>query len=903
VGALAGAMTVDTLLSTKLHIPEARANLVTRSRLVARLAEGLRLGRRLTLVSAPPGFGKTTLIREWIGVTERRVAWLSIDEGDNDAARFLHYMIAALAQADDGVGYNAIGQVLPDSSPSATPQELLTAAVTRLINDLAETGTDLLLVLDDYHLINEFAVHDLVAFLLANQPPGFHVVIGTREDPPLPLARMRARDQVTEIRERDLRFTPEEAAAFLNQTMSLGLSAGSITSLTSRTEGWITGLQLAGLALRQLTGTADEFVAAFAGDDRYIVDYLMAEVLDREPEPIRSFLRRTSILDRLSAPLCDALMGGGDSQAMLEHLLNANLFLVPLDNRREWYRYHVLFAEALDLTLTAQERIELHHRAAEWYERNGMMAEAVPHSLSAQDWERTARLIEQTARKALTRGETGTLSRWLQALPEAVARSRPHLCLAYAWVALTGGRLDRVEQWVQAAMRAASPDDAEVEGEVTAIRALLAVLRGDTPSAIQLARQALDSLPADDLFLRGLVAMNLGLAYDAQGDMAPASQAYSLAQAIGQASGNDLVSLMSASQLADIKVLQGKLHEAAAMYRQIIQSAESGQQLSIASMAYVSMGRLLYEWGDLDTATRHLTTAIELGQQWKSADMPATCLVHWAHIKQTQGNADGAQDLLLQAEQALQGHIISPPTIGTVKAYQARLWIRRGNLEAARRWAQEYQARPSHIPGYPGYLRQIEGATWARVLNAQGKPEAAILLLDSLLQVAEAAGQMGNVIELLALGALALQAQGQSAQAMTALERALTLAEPEGYLRIFVDEGEPMKLLLQRMKVKDPRKGAEGGRMRDYVDKLLSAVGERAFHPSSRGPQPLVEPLSERELEVLRLIADGFSNAEIAGKLVIAQGTVKRHINNIYGKLGVQSRTQAVAKAREIRLL
>jgi LuxR family maltose regulon positive regulatory protein len=601
--------------------------------------------------------------------------------------------------------------------------------------------------------------------------------------------------------------------------------------------------------------------------------------------------------------LCAALTGQDDAQAMLEQLEGSNLFLVPLDNRREWYRYHVLFAEALRLTLTAQERLALHRRAAEWYERNEMMAEAVPHLLAAQDWERTARLIEQTARHALTRGETGTLSRWLQALPEAVIRSRPHLCLAYAWVALTSGRLDTVEQWVQAAIQAASPDDAQVQGEATAIRALIAVLKGDAPGAIQLARQALDSLPADDLFLRGLVAMNLGLAYDAQGDMAPASQAYSLAQAIGRASGNDLVSLMSASQLADIKVLQGKLHEAAAMYRQIIQSAESGQQLSIASMAYVSMGRLLYEWGDLDAATRHLTTAIELGQQWKSADMPATCLVHWAHIKQTQGDADGAQDLLLQAEQALQGHIISPPTVGTVKAFEARLWIRQGNLEAVKRWTQEYQARPSDMPGYPGYLRQVEGATWARVLNAQGKPEAAIQLLDSLLQVAEAAGQMGNVIELLALRALALRAQGQSAQAMTTLERALTLAEPEGYIRIFVDEGEPMKLLLQRMKVEDPRKGAEGGRMRDYVDKLLSAFGERVFHPSSRGPQPLVEPLSERELEVLRLIADGLSNAEIAERLVIAQGTVKRHINNIYGKLSVQSRTQAIAHARELGLL
>ena len=369
-------MTLDTLLSTKLHIPEARANLVTRARLVARLTEGLRLGRRLTLVSAPPGFGKTTVIREWAGGAQRPVAWLSVDEGDNDPARFVRYVIAALTQADDRIGW-----ALLESSLSASPQELLVA----LINDLAGTGAELLLVLDDYYLIREFAVHDLVAFLLANQPASLHVVIGTREDPPLPLARMRARDQLTEIRESALRFTPEEAAAFLNQTMSLGLSTASVASLASRTEGWITGLQLAGLALRQVTGAADEFVADFSGDDRYIVDYLMAEVLDHEPEPVRSFMRQTSILDRLSAPLCDALTGRDDSQAMLERLEGANHFLAPLDNRREWYRYHVLFAEALRLTLTAQERVELHKKAAAWFADHGPAELAVRHTRLAAE--------------------------------------------------------------------------------------------------------------------------------------------------------------------------------------------------------------------------------------------------------------------------------------------------------------------------------------------------------------------------------------------------------------------------------------------------------------------------------------------------------------------------------------
>jgi LuxR family maltose regulon positive regulatory protein len=377
-------MMPDTLLSTKLRIPAARPNLVSRPRLIANLDEGLHAGHSLTLVSAPAGFGKTTLICEWISALDRPVAWVSVDEGDNDPTGFLNYMIAALNQVDD-----CVGQTVLQSQQRATPQEMITV----LINDLTRADSDLLLVLDDYHLIRAFDVHDLLAFFLENQPPACHVVIGTREDPPLPLARMRARDQVTEIRESALRFTPEEAAAFLNQTMNLGLSTESVAALESRTEGWITGLQLAGLALRQQSA-ADEFIAAFAGDDRYIVEYLMAEVMDRATESLRHFLRQTSILDRLTAPLCDALTGRDDSQATLEHLENANLFLIPLDNRREWYRYHVLFAEVLCLTLTDQEQIYLHKKAASWYAAHGFDELAGHHNRVVAEMSSRAGAVE-----------------------------------------------------------------------------------------------------------------------------------------------------------------------------------------------------------------------------------------------------------------------------------------------------------------------------------------------------------------------------------------------------------------------------------------------------------------------------------------------------------------------------
>jgi LuxR family maltose regulon positive regulatory protein len=362
-------MTAEPLLATKLHLPLARPNLVLRARLLEQLQEGLRLGRRLTLVSAPPGFGKTTLLRAWAGATERRVAWLAVDEGDNDPARLARYLVAALHQADERLGAALMG-----AASEVTAQELLVA----LINDLAQSGAEILFVLDDYHLLSAFATHDLLTFLLENQPAGLHVAIGTREDPPLPLARLRARDQVTEIRERSLRFGVTEAAAFLNQTMRLGLSAAAVTTLVARTEGWITGLQLAGLALRE-QGDADALASAFAGNDRYVVDYLVAEVLERAPAPLRAFLRQTSVLERLSAPLCNALTERDDAQAMLEHLDAANLFLIPLDNRREWYRYHALFADMLRLTLTVPERQTLHQRAAAWLEAHGLGELAAPH--------------------------------------------------------------------------------------------------------------------------------------------------------------------------------------------------------------------------------------------------------------------------------------------------------------------------------------------------------------------------------------------------------------------------------------------------------------------------------------------------------------------------------------------
>ena len=788
----------DLLLVTKLYIPPARHSLVSRPRLTARMDEGLR--RKLTLVSAPAGFGKTTLLSEWI--RRRRdektpplpIAWVSLDGGDNDPARFWAYVIAALETLQAGIGESATA--LLHSSPPPPVEMFLTC----LINAAAAIPKDFVLVLDDYHAVQSETIHTAVAFLLDHLPPAMHLIIASRADPPLPLPRLRARGHLTELRAADLRFTPDEAAAFLNQVMGLGLTPEHIATLESRTEGWIAGLQLAALSMQGREDISG-FMAAFAGSQHYILDYLVEEVLQRQPEAIQAFLLQTSILDRMTGPLCDAVLGEGatpSGQETLDYLEHANLFIVPLDDRQQWYRYHHLFAEFLRSRLyqVQPDRIAgLHCRAAEWYAQcaaslgdRGLAADAIRHALEAQDFERAAHLIEQQAREVLMRGETSTLLGWLQGLPDAVVHSRPYLGLARAWGLLIAGQLAAAEPCVQEAVRLAPAADMRLHGEAAAISTFMATLKGDVAHAIEFARRALERLPADDLFLRGIVALNLGMAYDISEDIAAASQAYTEAQAIGQEAGNILVSLIAMVQLADLKVQQARLREAGDIYQQAIRlGAGPGKQLPVTGMVYASLGRLLYEWNNLDGAAQCLTTCIELGRQWESTDMRLTGSVDLAHVRQAQGDAKSARELSRQAEQAMQGRVVSPATIGVAQAYEARLWVRQGNMKAAARWAQEYRARPGELASYPGYLRHIEGTTWMRVLMAQGKPELVAGQLESLLRVAEGAGQVGNVIELLGLRALVFQALGDAAKAVAALEQALALAEPEGYVRTFVD--------------------------------------------------------------------------------------------------------------------
>jgi LuxR family maltose regulon positive regulatory protein len=899
-----GDVASSPLLATKLYIPHPRPDLVARIRLTERLSEALGTQCRLTLISAPPGFGKTTLLSEWISRVACPAAWVSLDEGDNDPVRFWAYIIAALKLILPDVGDHALALL---QSPQQSPIE---SVLIVLINEIASVPNTFVLVLDDYHVIETLSIHNALAFLLDHLPPQMRLIIAGRADPPLPLARLRARGQLIELHAVDLRFTPEETATFLNQVMGLNLSTRDIAALEAHTEGWIAGLQLAALSMQGREDIAS-FIAAFTGSNRYIFDYLVEEVLRNQPADVQTFLLQTCLLDRLCGPLCDAVTGRVGSQAMLTVLEQANLFTIPLDEERRWYRYHHLFADFLQSRLNeTQPEVtpSLHRRAADWYEQNGLPAEAVIHALAAQDIERAARLIEQAADIMLRHGEVATLLSWLDALPEQLVHSRPQLCLHRAWALVSTGQLNTVESLLQDAERGLQtcpPTDeiAIMRNEATVIRAVAAFAQQDMPRAIELGRQALKLMPTDGLsiFRRSLTVMILGSAYRLSGNVTAAKQTLADAIAISQTGSAALIAIASICNLAMLEMMQGHLHQAAETFQQALKLATqySAQSLPTVGMAYVGMGDLLREWNDLDGATRQLVDGIELlGKQWDIGSLFADGYIPLARVKQAQGDAAGVLDVLQKAEQ-LARKLNWTLLVEQVAAYRARAQVLQGDVEAATLWAQ---GRGLGIEDELSYLHEAEYLTWVRVLITQNKPLEATRLLSRLLRAAESGGRTNSVIEIMALEALAHRACGDTAQALAVLERALTLAEPEGYVRVFVDEGEPMRLLLQRIKAEDGTL-----RVKEYFGHLLAAFEKRPtsadLHPSALTLQPLVEPLTEREIELLPLIASGLSNQEIAEKLYVTVGTAKTHLRNIYRKLGVKSRTQALARAKEMGLL
>ncbi len=918
------------ILATKLYIPPPRSKVVLRPRLIMQLNENLRRTPGMTLISAPAGFGKTTLVSEWVAGCERPVAWLSLDEGDSDLTRFLTYVVAALQTlARSGVEGTAanIGagalSMLQASQPQSLPIELI---LTNLLNEIAALPDAFIFVLDDYHVIDAQPVDMALAFLIEHLPPQMHLVITTREDPQLPLARLRARGQLSELRAADLRFTPSEAAGFLNQVMDLNLSVEEVAVLETRTEGWIAGLQLAALSMRGREDVA-HFVQAFAGNNRYIVDYLIEEVLQRQPEHVRRFLLQTSILDRLSGPLCDAVTDQNDGVSLLDALERGNLFVVPLDDKRHWFRYHHLFADVLAAHALQEQPAQipiLHQRASAWYAHNGLPADAIRHALAANDFARAADLVELAWPAMDGRFQAATWLGWARAIPDDWVRARPVLCVAYAWALLNGGELEAAEprlwdaeRWlVASAERGERPapemiiaDEAQfrtLPASIATARAYIAQARGDLPGSVMYGRQALALLPMGDYLRRGPAAALLGLAHWASGDLEAAHRALADAMANFQKVGNLHFAISGTFGLADIRITQGHLREAVKTYTQALQLALAQGEPVLRGMAdlYLGLSELYRERGDMDTANQNLLRSEELGEPAALPDWRYRFCRAQARFKATQSDLDGALDRLNEAERHYRRTPV--PDVRPIAASKTRVWLAQGRLGEARRWAQ---AMGLSVDDELTFLREFEHITLARVLIAEYLHDhsdrairEAIQLLDRLRQAAEAGGRMGSVIELGVLQALAYQAQGDLTSALLALERALRLAEPEGYVRIFVDEGLPMTRLLSA--------AAEQEVMPNYVGKLLAVLEapkqkdeDNAILPSALPAQSLAEPLSQRELEVLRLMAQGLSNREIGERLFLALNTIKGHSQKIFAKLQVQRRTEAIARARDFGLL
>jgi LuxR family transcriptional regulator, maltose regulon positive regulatory protein len=878
------------ILATKLYIPPLRPNVVSRPRLIERLNEGLH--RKLTLISAPAGFGKTTLVSEWVEGIERPVAWLSLDEGENDPTRFLTYLVAALQTIAANIGEGVSGVL---HSPQPPPSE---AMLTALLNDITTIPDHFVLVLDDYHVIDAKAVDQALTFLLEHLPPHMHLVIATREDPPLPLARLRVGGYLTELRVTDLRFTHSEAAGFLNQVMGLTLSAEDIAALETRTEGWIAGLQLAAISL-QGHQDATSFVTSFTGSHHFVLDYLVEEVLGQQSERVQTFLLRTSILDRLCGPLCDAVLLDAtvSGQATLEYLEHANLFIVPLDNERRWYRYHQLFADLLRQRLnqittssTGDERdgvAELHMRASQWFEDNGLEIEAFHHAVAANDVERAARLVEGKGMPLQFRGAVAPVLNWLGSLPKTVLDARPSLWVMYASALSMTGQLTGVEQKLQAAEAAllgAEPDDKtrNLVGHIAAIRALLAAAQNQVETIIAQSRRALEYLHPDNLAVRTATIWKLGIAYQLQGDRAEASRAYTEAIAISQASGNIIINISATVGLGNIQETENQLSLAAQTYRRVLQLAGDLPQPT-ACEAHLGLARICYEWNDLDEASQHGQQSVQLARQLENIDRCVAGEVLLARLKLAWGDVAGATALLAEAGQSVRQHnfVYRMPEVA---AAQVLTLLRQGHLAEAAHLAQAH--------GLP--LSQ------ARVHLAQGDTSAALAVLAQLRQQAEAKGWEDERLKVMVLQAVALHMNGEKDKAVHLLFDALTIASPGGFIRLFVDEGLSMAHLLSE--------AAAIGRMPDYTGKLLvvfAAEEQKRADTSSLPPpaQPLIEPLSRRELEVLHLIAQGLSNQEICERLFLALDTVKGHNRNIFDKLQVQRRTEAVARARELGLL
>lgn len=893
------------VLGTKVHVPMVRPDLVARPRLLARLDRGQQ--PRLLLVSAPAGFGKTTLLSQRLATmagTDGHIAWLSLDVDDNDPRRFLEHLVAALQTVGE---FSDAGQLVEAAAPR--PEAVLTS----LVNDLDLQPGRTVLGLDDYHVITAPEVHEAVGFLLEHLPPQAGLAIATRADPPLPLSRLRARGELVELRAADLRFTPDEAATFLGDVMGLTLSRTQVAALGARTEGWVAGLQLAGLSLRGVDDTAG-FVDAFTGSHRFVLDYLVDEVLRHQPEPVRRFLLDTSVLRQLSGPLCDWVTGGVDGHARLEALDRANVFIVALDDHRQWYRYHHLFAEALRARLAGEspERVPVLHRAAsEWYAAHGMGEDAVGHALSSGDADHAADLVESVLPDLRRERRDVQLRGWLTALPADVVRRRPLLGTYLVWVRLVAGDLPGVEAALvdaESALETNPPQVAADASDATAeelrtlpatmaiFRASAAQARGETASMQQHARRALDLTGPGDHMARGGALGFLGLAAWGRGDLSEAVDTFSDAvRSMGEA--GDVTDLLGSTVvLADMWVARGRPDEARRLQERALATAQQHPGAALASLGdlHVGLADVLVEQGDLTAAAEHLEAATAVGETASLLENRYRWHVAMARLRRAEGDLEAAVDLLNRAHEVhLPGFF---PDVRPIAAQQARLRITQGRLTDAWQWAQDHQVTQVDDPSY---LEEFAQLTLARLLLAQhhadgdsGHLKDASRRLDRLVPGATRGGRDGSLLEIRMLGALVDHARGETVAATAELGAAMHAAEAGGYVRLFADEGAPMMELLQAVE-RRPTGGS-------YARRLREAAMTRPVSPPRAAA---AEGLSEREVEVLRLLATARSGPDIARELFVSVNTLRTHTKHIFSKLDVNTRRAAVSRATDLGLL
>jgi ATP/maltotriose-dependent transcriptional regulator MalT len=906
----------EALPATKVAVPRLGPDLLARPRLLQALTEATK--RVLVLVCTPAGFGKTSLLATWARSQRRPVAWLSLDQGDSDPVRFWRYLVAALQRGHDHLGDREARLLL---GPQPSSPEALVAALAQQLADLPE---GLVLVLDDYHVIESEPIHQTLALLLSYAPDGFHLVIASRADPPLPLARLRARGQLAELRAADLRFTGEETAALLGEVWGLELPPESVAALERRTEGWVAGLQLAALSLRGRSNPAG-FVRAFTGTHRFVLDYLSEEVLDRQPERLRRFLLETSILDRLSASVVGEVTGHADAGDLLAEAERANLFLVPLDEERHWYRYHHLFAELLRARLRQQpdREQELHQKAAGWHEAHGLVDDAIRHALGAGEPLWAARLVERHVEELINRGERVTLDRWLSTLPADVVRSRPRLLLSRATSTLIAGRLAEAEQLIGLADTAPIGEQdqhdpsvgreasltANVAAAAASLRAEVALLRGDASGERAAAAKAVTRLTPEDRVLSTFPGYHFAMADWLDGRVREAERGLAAVVAERQAAGVPFFALWAAYDLGQVQRAQGQLRAAMRTYQRALEEAAPPGRPPIpaAGMALVGMAEVELQRSHLADALGHATEGAGLCRQLVNAGPLVSGLAVLAWIRQVTGDPAGALEAITEAEGAVPNREVAS-LLNPVIATRARLLLAKGDIAGAQRWVEERGVSEDSEPQYP---REPEYLVLARLLLARHAPERALRLLDPLANAAQAQERIDSLIQVRALQALAYQAVGDPERALDALAGALRLGWPEGYVRVFADEGPPMGTLLRRL-VAIRRRGdvpmAGEPVPLDYLGRILRAFGVAGQRPARPDREAtvmagLVEPLTDRELEVLRLLAAGRRNREIADQLVVTLDTVKKHLTHIFDKLGVTSRTQALAHARQLGLI